>query len=145
LQTIVETGDGLSLSAARDPSKAVLFLEAYGDETVPNSANESLSAAWGATQVQLSRGSRETDVVVFPQARAPYAVQPLHALVELHPATHPMITQQEGQREYVPPFPPFVKLPAKEAITNPIELAQGLAAAFAESFRLGLPSVPDGL
>jgi hypothetical protein len=145
LQTIVEPGDGLSLSAVRDPSKAVLFLEAYGDETVPNSANESLSASWQATQVQLSSGSRETDVVVFPQAHAPYAVQPLHALVELTPATHPMITQQNGNREYVPPFPPFVKLPALQPVTNPTELAQGLAAAFAESFRRGLPSVPDGL
>jgi hypothetical protein len=145
LQTIVEPGDGLSLAAARDPLKDVLFLEAYGDETVPNSANESLSKAWEATQVQLSKGTRQTDVVVFPQVHAPYSAHPLHALVELDPATHPMITQQNGTREYMPPFPPFVKLPVKQPVDNPIELVQGLAAAFAESFRAGTPTVPDGV
>ena len=144
LQTVIEPGDGLALASGAPADKHVLFLEAFSDETVPNSATEALAAAWGVTQVMLAQKSTATRLVTFPLATAPYTAMPVRALVQLDPASHQMITVQDGQRAYVIGFPPFMKLPAPEKFDNPVELVHALAVGFAESFRTtGTPSVPD--
>jgi hypothetical protein len=144
LETAIEPGDGLALSSSADPTKHVLFLEAYSDETVPNSSTEALAAGWGVTQVTTSKLSHPTEVVMFPTAPAPYSASSVHALVELDPATHPMFTVQNGQRAYVPGFPPFMKLPMPMPVDNPIEQVHALAIGFAQTLRAtGTPTVPD--
>jgi hypothetical protein len=144
IETAIEKGDGLALSGGRDPSKHVLFLEAFSDETVPNSSTEALANGWQVTQVMTTQKSHPTQVVTFPMTAAPYTAQAVHALVELDPATHPMITIQESQRNYEVGFPPFMKLAQPVPIDNPIELVHALAVGFAQSYRMtGTPTVPD--
>ena len=144
LQTVIEPGDGLALATAAPAGKHVLFLEAFSDETVPNPATEALASPWGVTQVMLAHQSTATRVVTLPQAAAPYAATPLRALVQLDPAAHPMITQQDGERVYQVGFPPFVKLPTPQKFDNPIEVVHALAVGFAETFRTtGTPSSSD--
>ncbi len=144
LQTIIEPGDGLALAGLADAGKHYLAISARDDETVPNQANESLAAAWGATQVRLSQKTIATRRFMFPSAQAPYSPPgALRAIVQLEPATHPMITSQDGQRKYQPDFPPFRKLPSPIPIDNPIEIVHGLAVGLAESYRNGTPTVTD--
>ena len=144
LETVLEPGDGLALASAMGASgKDVLFVEAFSDETVANSSTESLAQAWGVTQVMLDKMSVPTKVVMLPQANAPYspASGPLHALVQLDPAAHPMITVQDGSRAFAPGFPPFMKLPQPQKFENPTELVHALAVGFADGERMGKPVV----
>ncbi|HUS65866.1 MAG TPA: hypothetical protein VMZ28_15045, partial [Kofleriaceae bacterium] len=147
VQTVVEPGDGLALAPAGDPGKHVLFIEAYSDETVPNHATEALARAWNVVQVTLSKKSRPTRVVDFMKVAAPYTVTSgggVRALVQLDPAAHPMITQQEGEQGYLPDFPPFVKRTPPIPVINPTEEVHALAVKWAESFRLtDTPTVID--
>jgi hypothetical protein len=150
LQTVLETGDGLALTAQRDRTqpKQLLFLEAFHDETVPNPATEALANIWGATEVTLSQRSHATQIITFPTVSAPYSAAPeLHALVQLDPATHGMFTTQQGQQLYQiddTGSPPFMRLDTPVQVNNPIELAHALALGFASSFRAsGVPTVPD--
>jgi hypothetical protein len=132
LETALEAGDPLALARGADPSKQVLFLEAFSDETVPNQSTEALAHVWGVTQVQLAHGSIATKQLDFPQANAPYSASPLRALVELDPASHPMFTVQNGERNYQPGFPPFVKM-TKQTFDEPIALVHALAIGVAQS------------
>ena len=50
LQEVLDPGDGLALAASADPTKSVLFLFAYLDETVPNQSKQGLARGWGATR-----------------------------------------------------------------------------------------------
>jgi hypothetical protein len=143
LQTVIEPGDGLALATEADAQKSVLFLEAFSDETVPNSSTEALAAAWGVTQVMLSKLSVPTKVATFPQTAAPYTATPTRALVQLDPAAHPMITVQDGHRDYMIGFPPFVKLATPQTFPNPIEQVHALAVGFADSYRTATPTVTN--
>jgi len=145
LQTVIEPGDGLALSQFADPAKHFLLISARSDETVPNTANEALAASWHASQVMFAQKTLATRYATFPMVSAPYSAPSggLRAIVQLEPATHPMITVQDGTRRYRPDFPPFIKLAAPEPVDNPIELVHALATGLAESFRAGTPSVLD--
>jgi hypothetical protein len=143
LQQVLDPGDGLALAAVASPSKSVLFLNAYADETVPNQSNQSLARGWGATEVTLSQGSHPLTFVDLPKAPAPYEVTPLRAIVQLDPAGHGMFTGQTGEHTFVPPFPPFNRLPTPQPITQPIVQAHALALAFIDGVRTGSPVVWD--
>jgi len=143
VQSVIDPGDGLALAASADPGKSVLFLFAYLDETVPNQSNQALARAWGATEVQLTAGSHPLEQVKLPLAQAPYMASPLRAVVQLDPAGHGMFTGQEGQHEFMPPFPPFNRYPTPIKITLPIVQAHALAVGFIDSFRAGAPVVND--
>ncbi len=143
VQQVIDPGDGLALAASADPSKSVLFLIDYLDQTVPNPSEEGLAAGFGATEVKLSAVSRPLDQVTLPQTFAPYLATPLRAIVQLDPASHGMFTLQSGQRSYMPPFPPFVKLATPIDFDNPIVQAHLLAVGFIDGFRNGAPIVED--
>jgi hypothetical protein len=143
IQQVIDPGDGLALVTGADPSKSVLFLFAYLDETVPNQSNQALARGWGATEVTLTAGSHPLEQAPFPQAHAPYQATPLRAVVQLDPAGHGMFTGQTGQHEFQPPFPPFVRLATPVPFDNPIVQAQALAVQFIDSFRAGAPIVND--
>jgi dienelactone hydrolase len=144
VQQVIDPGDGLALSAVADPTKSELFLFAYLDQTVPNPSNQGLAAGFGATEVTLSAGSHPLEeVTTLPKAQAPYMATPLRAVVQLDPASHGMFTGQTGQRTYMPPFPPFVKLATPGSFDNPIVQAHALAVSFIDGFRSGAPVVVD--
>jgi hypothetical protein len=143
LQQVIESGDGLALSGAADPSKNVLFLFSYADETVPNQSNQSLARGFGATEVQLTAGSRALDYVELPQAHAPYTAPVVRAAVQLDPAGHGMFTGQTGTKQFMPPFPPFVRYPQPIRLDMPIVQAHKLALDFIDGFRMGAPIVTD--
>ena len=143
VQEVLEPGDGVALAASADAGKSVLFLFAYLDETVPNQSNQALARAWGATEVPLTAGSHALEYVTLPTAHAPYMASPLRAVVQLDPAGHGMFTGQTGQHQYVPPFPPFVKLSQQVDITMPIVQAHALAVGFINGFQTGAPVVND--
>jgi hypothetical protein len=143
VQEVIDPGDGAALAAVA-AGKSVLFLCAYADEIVPNQANQALARAFGATEVTLSGGrTRALDWVTLPSAPAPYQATPLRALVQLDPAGHGMYTAQNGARDFMPPFPPFVKYATPIPIANPIETAHGLAVDFIDGFRAGAPVVSN--
>jgi dienelactone hydrolase len=143
VQQVIDPGDGLALAATAAKTKSVLFLFDYADEVVPNQSNEALAAAWGVTQLTLSHGSHAVSYVNLPTARAPYTASPLRALVMLTPASHEQITRQIGTHDFMPPFPPFVKLPSTVSFDNPIEVTHALALGFIDGIRAGAPAVPD--
>jgi dienelactone hydrolase len=143
VQQVIDPGDGLALAAMAAKSKNVLFLFAYADEVVPNQANEALAAAWGATQLTLAKGSHPVSYVTLPTAAAPHAAMPLHALVMLDPSSHEQITRQQGAHDYMPPYPPFVKLSTPMTFDNPIEVTHALTVGFMDGVRAGAPAVPD--
>ncbi len=143
LQEVIEPGDGLALAAGADPSKSVLFLFAYLDETVPNQSNQSLARGWGATEVQLSAGSHALEYVSLPTVKAPYQAVPMRAVVQLDPASHGMFTNQSGEHQFMPPFPPFSRYDQPIAITMPIVQAHALALDFIDGVRSGAPTVSD--
>jgi hypothetical protein len=144
LQTVIEPGDALALAGSANPAKNVLLLEAFSDEVVPNPSTEALARAWGASQVTLAMRSRPVQTVMLPMAAAPFTASPLHALVELDPATHGMFTAQRGERDYVPGFPPFVRQNPPTPVDNPIEIAHALAIGFIDGYRQsGAPTVVD--
>jgi dienelactone hydrolase len=143
VQQAIDPGDGLALAATAAKTKSVLFLFDYADEVVPNQANEALAAAWGATQVSLAKGSHAVSFVTLPTAMAPFTATPLHALVMLDPSSHEQITRQRGEHDYMPPFPPFVKLPSPFTFDNPIEVTHALAVGFIDGVKAGAPTVLD--
>ncbi|MGZ3406026.1 MAG: hypothetical protein ACXVAN_06245, partial [Polyangia bacterium] len=143
LQQVIDPGDGLALAASADPTKNVLFLFAYADETVPNQSNQSLARGWGATEVQLSAGTHPLEQVSLPTAHAPYQASPVRAVVQLDPASHGMFTSQSGEHQFMPPFPPFIRYAAPIAIATPIVQAHTLALDFIDGFRNGAPVVND--
>jgi hypothetical protein len=143
LQEVIEPGDGLALAASADPSKSVLFLSAYLDEVIPNQANQGLARGWGATELQLSAGSRPFDFVSLPTAHAPYQATSLRAAVQLDPASHGMFIIQDGRHRFMPPFPPFVRYDQPVPLVQPIVQARALALSFIDSFRMGAPAVAD--
>ena len=140
IQTVLEPGDGLALSAAAAPGKNLFFLESFNDEVVPNHATEALAAAWGASQVSLP-GSPATRVVPLPSFWPPFVETPLRALVQLNPACHTTFTLQQDTRAYEDGSPPFVQRPTPLVVDNPIETAHRLALDFMDSFRAGTPTV----
>jgi hypothetical protein len=143
LEQVVEPGDGLALAGSADMTKDVLFLEAFADEVVSNPATEALAHAWGATQVTLAMRSRATTRVTLPSVAAPFTGTPLHALVQLDPASHQMFTAQSGEHRWQAQFPPFVKQDPPIVFDNPIEIAHSLALLFIDSVLAGPPSVSD--
>ncbi|MGZ3443633.1 MAG: hypothetical protein ACXVDD_29120, partial [Polyangia bacterium] len=143
LQQVIDPGDGLALAASADPTKNVLFLFAYADETVPNQSNQSLARGWGATEVQLSAGTHPLEQVSLPTAHAPYQASTVRAVVQLDPASHGMFTSQSGEHQFMPPFPPFIRYAAPIAIATPIVQAHTLALDFIDGFRNGAPVVND--
>lgn len=143
LQQVIEAGDGLAMSAMADPTKSVLFLDAWGDEVVPNQANQSLARGFGATEVTLAQHSHALDWVTLPSTAAPLSATALRAIVQLDPAGHGQFTSQTGQHKYQAPFPPFVKLATPIDFDQPIEIAHQLATDFADGVRAGAPIVSD--
>ena len=75
VQEVIDPGDGLALAAGADPTKNVLFLFAYLDETVPNQSNQALARGWGATEVPLTAGSHPLE-----QAKLPDGTRPVHGV-----------------------------------------------------------------
>ena len=143
LQQVIEPGDGVALAPGADAGKNVLFLFAHNDEIVPNQSNQALARAWGATEVPLARLTHALDYVTLPTAPAPYQATPLRAAVQLDPAGHGQFTSQQGTRNYMPPFPPFVRLPSAESFDEPVQLVHTLALDFIDGFRAGAPVVSD--
>jgi hypothetical protein len=144
LQQAIEPGDGLALSSVIDPSKNVLILEAFNDETVPNQANEALASAMGARQVTLSAGSQPLSYIKLTAAAAPLSsASGLRAVVQMAEASHVMFTQQTGRHNYAPSFPPFSKLPQPVQFDNPIERVHQLALDFVDGVGAGAPVVND--
>jgi hypothetical protein len=144
LQQAIEPGDGMALSLLTDPGKNILFLQAYNDETVPNQANEALALAFGATEVSLTSGSQPLSLVALPKAAAPYSsAAPLRAVVQMAEASHNMFTNQTGRHNYMPPLPPFIRLPAPVTFANPIERVHQLALDFIDGASAGAPVVTD--
>jgi hypothetical protein len=143
LQEVIDPGDGLALAASADPTKNVLFLFAYTDETVPNQSNQALARGWGATEVQLTAGTHPLELVSLPTMKAPYHASPLRAVVQLDPASHGMFTGQSGEHQFMPPFPPFNRYAQPIPITTPIVQAHTLALDFIDGFRNGAPVVND--
>jgi hypothetical protein len=143
VQQAIDPGDGLALAATAAKTKSVLFLFAYADEVVPNQSNESLAAAWGVTQLTLAKGSHAVSYVKLPTAAAPYGATPLHALVMLDPSSHQQITRQQGEHDYMAPFPPVVKLASPIKFDNPIEVTHALAVGFIDGVKAGAATVPD--
>jgi len=143
VQSVIDPGDGQALAASADPGKQVLFLFAYLDETVPNQSNQALARAYGASEVQLTAGTHPLEQVQLPVAQAPYMASPLRAVVQLDPAAHGMFTGQNGQHEFMPPFPPFVRYATPIKISLPIVQAHALALGFIDGFRNGAPVVND--
>jgi hypothetical protein len=143
LQGVLEPGDGLALSSLTDAHKQVLFLQDYVDETVPNQAEEALARAFGATEVRLSQMSHPLGYVTLPTASPPFMASPLRAVVQLDPGSHVMYTQQQGQRNFAPPFPPFHRLAAPTTFANPVALVHTLALDFIDGVRAGAPVLRD--
>jgi hypothetical protein len=146
LQQAIEPGDGLALSSLLDPGKSVLLLQPYGDEVVPNQAEEALARAFGATEVTLAAGSHPLSYVKLPTAAAPFAgASGLRAVVQLAEGSHTMFTAQQGRHVYAPPFPPFTKLPQPVPFDNPIERLHAIALDFVDSAAAGAPVVRDSV
>ncbi|MDB4970039.1 MAG: Lipase-like protein [Myxococcales bacterium] len=143
LQQVIEPGDGVALAAMADPTKNVLFLFAYADETVPNQSNQALARAWGATEVTLPGKTHPLEYVQLPALMAPVMTTPLRAVVQLDNASHGMFTSQSGRHEFKPPFPPFVRYDKPIPIDTPIEVAHKLALDFIDGFRAGAPVVSN--
>jgi hypothetical protein len=93
--------------------------------------------------VQLTAGTHPLEQVQLPVAQAPYMASPLRAVVQLDPAAHGMFTGQNGQHEFMPPFPPFVRYATPIKISLPIVQAHALALGFIDGFRNGAPVVND--
>jgi hypothetical protein len=143
LQEVIDPGDGMALASGADPSKSVLFLFAYTDETVPNQSNQALARGWGASEVQLTAGTHPLELVSLPKAHAPYQASPVRAAVQFDPASHGMFTSQSGEHQFMPPFPPFNRYAQPIPITTPIVQAHALALDFIDGYRMGAPVVTD--
>jgi hypothetical protein len=147
LQTAIEPGDPAvwapRIAAA---GKSVLFLQANHDEVMPNQAGDQMTGAAGATQIALPGltvwSTQKLNYVDEPMASAPFAgAASTVAVVQLEPACHGMFTRFSEKRDYLPPFPPFQKLPMSVPVSNPTELTHALAVGFFDSYRAGVPQV----
>jgi hypothetical protein len=159
-QQLLEPGDPLALApyVVRAPiasslPRHVLLLEAFADETVPNRATEPLAQALGLHWLGYSRqpaaGLRYIEPLPIDSAPAIADVRTgsslvTAVLVELDPATHGMLVDPMGTRNYQPDWPPATPLPEPVPVENPTAQLRTLLLRFADSFyELGAPEVID--
>jgi hypothetical protein len=134
--------------------KNVLQPSAHYDEVVPNIANEALAEGLGLQPVNLSSGGA-VDLGFWPGATAIAAPASANvtvggkavtaAFVQLDPATHVMLTWQNGTHQWdVTKPPPYMKV-TPTTVMNPIVRLQAIYTRFVSDYFAGkAPSVVDG-
>ncbi len=154
LQAAIGPGDPASfapyithprVAAGKPPNKtrALLLLQAYSDELIPNQSGELLASASRASVVEVAGATHPLRFVTLPTASAPMTASAggtMSAIVNLDPATHTMFTSFRGDRRYVPGATPRAALPQPAIIDNPTELAHALTIELARSVRAGGPA-----
>jgi dienelactone hydrolase len=154
--TLLEPGDPLAYAPYMfDPMRsthpaAVVIVEAYADEVVPNQATEPYAAALGLPYVSISHpmappGPR---YATFMNATAPVtgnlASGATGGWVQFAPANHGIASTRNQTRDYQIPSPPIVPLPAPMPIANEVDAALNMLAGLLESWRTNAtPTLPD--
>ncbi|HET6611984.1 MAG TPA: hypothetical protein VFG83_08355 [Kofleriaceae bacterium] len=155
LEMLLEPGDPITYASRVAENQAnVVLAAAYSDESVSNQSSEALAAAMGLAYAQVPGGAPEPPRYV-DASRLPAITGPVtgnhpiaggdaltFALIELHPASHGMITGFHGQRTYAIGFPPFEKLDDPIDIDNPIVALQNALANYAITYKdTGTPTL----
>ncbi len=139
-QTLLDRGDSMAFAPLlAGQSRHLLFQMAEDDETVPNSATESLARASGAPIVDVEPVYTDLAVEASPVSLNVElgGARFTRGLYRFAPADHGLLSRRRDEMNFVhPPEPPFVEQAPVE-IANPIDAAQAQLVHFLDSWRSG--------
>jgi dienelactone hydrolase len=154
--TLLEPGDPLAYAPYMfDPMRAthpaaVVIVEAYADEVVPNQATEPYAAALGLPYLTISNPSPAPGprYATFAAGGTTPVTGNLPSgatggWVQFAPANHGIASTRNQTRDFEIPSPPLVPLASPMPVANEVDAALDMLGGLLETWRTGTPTLPD--